>query len=479
MRLFFFSLIIFLNKILLSKNNFISSVDANPISYNGWYESPWFGNFFNPSKCWIYHVNLGWLYPNQSSHDGYWFYNSELKWIWTDSSFFPWLFINEVSGWKYFNSELGFFDPDHEKWLSWSDLASQLPSQDYIFRSMPEKNTVDLIAYSYKEVSAEGKQIPKLKYHFHNTQENESHYRNSTPHYRIRIAKLSYDDFGILLLSKLNGEMILHNGQYAVGRECGEYFVLYDKAESGSTNLKLGDKALIGGSRNKSVVIPGFIDSNFDPFLDIKIPRFSCDYEQLSVQGCTLFDITYEDKVLEDVITGEIELPDLESYYQLRWTEGNENGETPEKIMFFRGSKDLVPPAPPSNFTVSRSSLFPNLISFSWTRHSDLDSDLLGFRIYVGHETNGDSHFKFSDYLDIKNPSNSYYTPKEQSQFLEVTGKNASYYTYEAIVSPEGIFTKEGEGIVVGNEAAFHIRSIDYSGNISDGQNSNILSLWR
>lgn len=474
---FIFCLIFFFNKFLLSKDKFISSIEANPIGY-GWYESPWFGNFFNSSRCWIYHANLDWLYPHKSSHDGFWFYNSELKWIWTNSNFFPWLFINEVSDWKYFKSELGFYDLVHKKWVSWFDLASQLPSQNYIFASMPEKNTVDLVTYSYNDVSSEDKQIPKLKYIFHNTQENDSFYRNSAPHYRIRIAKLSYDDFGTLLLSNQNGERILHNGQYKVSGDCGDYFVLYDKTGSTNSNLKLEDKALIGGSRNKSLIIANFRDSNFDHFLDLKIPRYSCDYEQLSVKGCTLFDITYEDKVLEDVITGEIELPDLESYYQLRWSEGNDHGETPEKIMFFRGSKDEFPPAVPSNFTVSRSSLFPNLISFSWNHHSDLDKDLLGFRIYVGHETNGDSPFKFTDYLDIKNPFNSYYKPREKSQFIEVTGKNASYYTYEAIVSSEGIFTKEGEGIVVGNEAAFHIRSIDYSGNLSDGQNSNVLSLW-
>lgn len=346
----------------------------------------------------------------------------------------------------------------------------------------PKTNTVDLIVESSGVINSQGETKSRVSYYFHNTQENEPYYRNnlSAGYYGFRVSMISDKYYGRLLTARDNGEKVLQHGQYIVSgkQDCGDYRVLYDNTQTASEYyLTPSGKAVLGGQDNNSVAISTFKSSEFNPFLTVERPRAIYEFADLKAEGCTVFEKKYEDKILTDVLSGEFDLPDPEAYYELRWFEGNSFGRSPEKVMIFKGAKDVTPPAVPTNFNVSINQLFPNQLNFEWDHQEGKDSDLIGFRIYTGHEGSEDPNIKFSKYSDDINPKNSFHTPKQGSSFAEVVGKNARYFTYEADTSDGTLRNNKGEPIGFGDKAAFHIRAFDYSENLSDGANSNILSL--
>ncbi|MBT5716369.1 MAG: hypothetical protein HOI70_05610, partial [Opitutae bacterium] len=72
---------------------------------NDWRRSSWFGNFWKTlNNTWIYHSNLGWLYPEVTDSNSSWFYNVELGWIWTEVSVYPLIYGSAGSSWNYFEA---------------------------------------------------------------------------------------------------------------------------------------------------------------------------------------------------------------------------------------------------------------------------------------------------------------------------------------------------------------------------------------
>ena len=347
----------------------------------------------------------------------------------------------------------------------------------------PRINTVDLIVQSSGVINSQGETKSKVNYYFHNTAENEFYYRNplSNGYYGFRVSQVSEEYYGKLLTARDNGEKVLQDGQYIVSgiQDCGDYKVIYDNTKPASEyHLTPSGKAAIGGTENLSAALSTFKVSDFSPFLEVERPRSTTEFGDMNAEACTVFSTEYENKELTGVLSGEFELPDPEAYYQLRWYEANSFGRSPEKIMLFKGSKDIKPPAVPTNFVVSINDLFPNLINFEWDHQIKKDSDLIGFRIYTGHEDSQvSSDLNFTEYSDEQNPFNDYPTPKTNSSFAEVIGKNARYFTYEADTSDGTLKNNKGEKIGLDDRAAFHIRAFDYSENLSDGANSNVLSL--
>ena len=69
---------------------------------NAWYESTWFGLFYNPENSpWLYHQKLGWLYGESNEVDTIWFYDSELQWLYTTKELYPYFFRNYTQSWLY------------------------------------------------------------------------------------------------------------------------------------------------------------------------------------------------------------------------------------------------------------------------------------------------------------------------------------------------------------------------------------------
>ena len=104
-----------------------SSILPNSIhlGYSNWYESSWLGTFFESTYSWIYHSNLGWLYIPPSNAQSFWMYNPDLKWIWTTPNIYPWVYVNEIKGWRYYLSKLGFYNADNKLWTSKPELVSE------------------------------------------------------------------------------------------------------------------------------------------------------------------------------------------------------------------------------------------------------------------------------------------------------------------------------------------------------------------
>lgn len=93
----------------------------------GWWLSSWFGTYyFSESNGWIFHLDLGWLYPSKSDNDGLWLWKNSLGWLWTKQNIYPFLFSNESGSWLYFYGDYNetrlLYDYARSKWIAVSDV---------------------------------------------------------------------------------------------------------------------------------------------------------------------------------------------------------------------------------------------------------------------------------------------------------------------------------------------------------------------
>jgi hypothetical protein len=51
---------------------------------------------------WIYHEDLEWIFIAGVSRSSFWFYSEKLGWVWTGSSYYPYLYSKKESSWIYF-----------------------------------------------------------------------------------------------------------------------------------------------------------------------------------------------------------------------------------------------------------------------------------------------------------------------------------------------------------------------------------------
>ncbi|MBT3668028.1 MAG: DUF285 domain-containing protein [Opitutae bacterium] len=68
----------------------------------GWKRSAWLGAFRPTEQTWIYHAELGWLYPSPMADGSLWFWNQTDGWRWTQNGVFPYFFRWRDSSWVYF-----------------------------------------------------------------------------------------------------------------------------------------------------------------------------------------------------------------------------------------------------------------------------------------------------------------------------------------------------------------------------------------
>jgi hypothetical protein len=73
---------------------------------DGWWASPWFGNFYLVVNNWLWHESLGWLYAVGDGTGGVWLWQENLGWSWTDDGVFPYLYLNDDSSWHYLLGEV-------------------------------------------------------------------------------------------------------------------------------------------------------------------------------------------------------------------------------------------------------------------------------------------------------------------------------------------------------------------------------------
>jgi len=76
---------------------------------HNWYESTWFGSFYESASGWCYHSDLGWIYP-YFSENSFWIWSPHLKWLWISSSTYANSFTwsENEKNWIYLDFENSF-----------------------------------------------------------------------------------------------------------------------------------------------------------------------------------------------------------------------------------------------------------------------------------------------------------------------------------------------------------------------------------
>jgi hypothetical protein len=106
-------------------------LNSSPLELPNWYESSWFGNYFEVSRFWAYHTDLGWLYVPDSDHENFWIHHSELRWLWTSSSVYPWLYLDGIQTWVYYRNQFDFYKASTNSWCTLEDLKEEMASDSY------------------------------------------------------------------------------------------------------------------------------------------------------------------------------------------------------------------------------------------------------------------------------------------------------------------------------------------------------------
>ena len=89
---------------------FTTPQNINPESWHasanslpgGWRKLDWLGVFRPTKHEWIYHAELGWLYPSGTLDGGLWLWNRKDGWKWTQDGVYPYFFRWNDSTWIYF-----------------------------------------------------------------------------------------------------------------------------------------------------------------------------------------------------------------------------------------------------------------------------------------------------------------------------------------------------------------------------------------
>jgi hypothetical protein len=73
----------------------------------GWRKSNWLGIFQPTEHQWIYHTEMGWLYPSAMDDGSLWLWSQENGWLWTGSDIYPQLYSHKSGNWLYFMGKIG------------------------------------------------------------------------------------------------------------------------------------------------------------------------------------------------------------------------------------------------------------------------------------------------------------------------------------------------------------------------------------
>jgi len=93
-----------------------------------WYNSTWFGPFFDAKDGWIYHVDMHWLYVSNDvselGTENFWLYSPSLGWMWTGADFFnvnntekSFLYSYERTSWLHLDPSQGYYIYDTQTWI--------------------------------------------------------------------------------------------------------------------------------------------------------------------------------------------------------------------------------------------------------------------------------------------------------------------------------------------------------------------------
>ena len=77
-------------------------LDASTEISGFWRYSAWYGYFFNnTNNNWFFSPLRGWQYFGGFTLGGGWIWDSQFGWMWTEDSFYPWLYVQLDGKWIY------------------------------------------------------------------------------------------------------------------------------------------------------------------------------------------------------------------------------------------------------------------------------------------------------------------------------------------------------------------------------------------
>ena len=80
-----------------------------------------FGVYYQSAQTWIYHVEMGWLYPASESVDSVWLYKVGRGWMYMKTSDFPFMWDASTSDWVYYsmrNSQPSLYEYANTAWVT-------------------------------------------------------------------------------------------------------------------------------------------------------------------------------------------------------------------------------------------------------------------------------------------------------------------------------------------------------------------------
>ena len=90
-----------------------------------WYDSSWFGAFFQKEGGWSFHFEFGWIFPVIEDEENIWFWNQELGWVWANAEAFStnFLWVKNIDNWIFWDSSndsnVRYFDYSDSQWVNW------------------------------------------------------------------------------------------------------------------------------------------------------------------------------------------------------------------------------------------------------------------------------------------------------------------------------------------------------------------------
>ena len=87
----------------IDPNSWYSKAEELP---GGWKKSDWLGAFRPTEHQWIYHAEMGWLYPSPMEDGSLWLWNQADGWRWSQSGVYPYLFRWRDSVWVYLQGRI-------------------------------------------------------------------------------------------------------------------------------------------------------------------------------------------------------------------------------------------------------------------------------------------------------------------------------------------------------------------------------------
>jgi hypothetical protein len=89
---------------------------------NGWMNSSWFGTFNINNYPWIYHQQHGWMYVFGTDPNSIWLWTSDLGFLWTGQSVYPWFWSDTQKTWLYYSvgssNPRYFYNWNSQKWVT-------------------------------------------------------------------------------------------------------------------------------------------------------------------------------------------------------------------------------------------------------------------------------------------------------------------------------------------------------------------------